>query len=142
MENQYNHQVVSSIQLQGMEQAQKMFRFNLRKRKKYWNWFTVFKPNWLPIETIKCNTTCGRYINAMKKTSTTLINLRDNLLEIEEDFKHTTMRLTKDNNRNMNKLTSLFYRFYVENITKIKDYRSKKVAVTKISENERSLARP
>jgi len=124
-----------------MEQAQKMFRFNLRKRKKYWNWFTVFKPNWLPIETIKCNT-CGRYINAMKKTSTTLINLRDNLLEIEEDFKHTTMRLTKDNNRNMNKLTSLFYRFYVENITKIKDYRSKKVAVTKISENERSLARP
>jgi len=88
------------------------------------------------METMKCNT-CGRYTNAMRKTSAPLINLRDNLLEIEEDFKQTTMILTKDNNRNMNKLTSLFYRFYVENIAKIKGYGSKKVAVTKISENER-----
>jgi len=79
--------------------------------KNYWNCFTVFKPNWLPLEAIKCDR-CSRYINAMKKASATLINLRDNFMGAEENFKQTTIKLLEDSIRNMNDLSSLFYRFF------------------------------
>jgi hypothetical protein len=73
----------------------------------------------------------------MKKASATLINLRDNFMGAEENFKQTTITLLGDSIRNMNDLSSLFYRFFTKNNKKPKNNESKKITGTKISENER-----
>jgi len=104
----------------------------------FWNCFTTFKPNWLPLGIRKCDR-CGRYVNAMKKAHTTLSNIKNSFQELDEDTRKEILSLIRSPQKHMNDLAQIYYFFNSggNSSKRIKRRRSADTRKSKISENDR-----